>query len=153
MLTCFYEMSSLWQIILIVISQLTMITLLACLLLAYRRYGISKPFSIGSVLLLFNAAVISGGTLTPGTAALVDVLVDMDSFAMRLNPCIAFLSPHSGFHLFSLIQKQPPEMRFFGGAKCKKANKNTGPRSQHSYPLPVLSYFPSIKYSKKPMYA
>lgn len=57
MLTCFYEMSSLWQIILIVISQLTMITLLACLLLAYRRYGISKPFSIGSVLLLFNAAL------------------------------------------------------------------------------------------------
>lgn len=56
---------------------------------------------VAAFLLLFGAVVMRGGAFMLGAATLVDVLVHMDLPATRQNPCVAFLSPHSGFHLFS----------------------------------------------------
>nr|DAF19389.1 MAG TPA: hypothetical protein [Bacteriophage sp.] len=52
-----------------------------------------------------------------------------------------------------LIAKRPSKFTLLGGTKCKKGIKNTG---QHlllpDFPCLRFSYFPSLKYSKKPMY-
>ena len=53
MTTCFYQVSSVWQIILLVISQMTVITLAGgCVLLFWRKCSVSKTVAAGGILLL-----------------------------------------------------------------------------------------------------
>ena len=60
MLTCFYEASTVLQVLLSILSQLTVIVLLSSVLLFQRRYGTPTRSGMGAVLLLLlllNAAL------------------------------------------------------------------------------------------------
>ena len=53
MMTCFYQASSLWQTVLLIISQLAVISLAAgAIVLFKRKCGLTKLIGIGAALLL-----------------------------------------------------------------------------------------------------
>lgn len=57
MLLSFYEVNTFMRILLIILSQLTLITLLASLLMSYRRFGTPRQLAVPSVLLLLNVVL------------------------------------------------------------------------------------------------
>ncbi len=58
MLTMFYEIDSVWQVVLLVISQITVLALVGGCILDFRhRHTTSKQFGMGVILLILNIAL------------------------------------------------------------------------------------------------